>query len=116
MLLRLAGHAVRIAERELAFVTGSGLEIQNAPGEAFRHCVRHALAFAVYPLPPDPKERQRGTPSSSARFPESNVDARVAICVTFDRPFEAEVQQRRVFDMEAAGLGDVLGRQGTGDE
>ena len=115
-LLRLAGDAVRIAERELAFVAGGGLEIQDAAGKAFGHGVGHALAVAVDPFAADAQQRERRAPGGRARLAEADLDGGIPVGVPFDGPFKAEVQQRGVFDMETARAGGVLGREGAGGE
>ena len=115
-LLRLAGDAVRIAERELAFVAGGGLEIQDAPGKAVGHGIGHALLVAVHPFPADAQQRERWTPGGSARLAEADLDGGIPVGVPFDGPFKPEVQQRGVFHMETAGSCGVLGLQGAGGE
>ena len=115
-LLRLAGDAVRIAERELAFVAGGGLEIQDAAGKAVGHGIGHAVVVAVHPFSTDAQQRERWAPGGRARLAEADLDGGVPVGVPLNGPFKSEVQQRGVFDMETAGSGGVLGLEGAGGE
>ena len=107
-LLGLAGRAVRIGELELAFVLGARLKIQDAAGEPVGHGVVEILATAKDVLAADTHEWQRGPPCRFADGAKLHGDRRVAIRVTGDRPFEAEVQERGMFDDETSGLRAVL--------
>ena len=110
-LLRLPGHAVRILEREFAFIAGGRLEIEDAAGKALGHGVGHALARAIHPFAADAQQRERGAPRLRARLAKADLHGGVPVCVALNGPFEAEVQQRRVFDVETARTRRVLGRQ-----
>ena len=110
-LLRRARHAVRILERELALVAGGGFEIQDAAREAFGDGVSHALASAIDLFAADAQQRQRRTPGCRACLAKADLHCGVPVCIALDGPFKAQVQQRRVFDMETARTGGVLGGQ-----
>jgi hypothetical protein len=61
-LLCLAGDAVWILERELAFVAGGRLEIQDASRKAFRHDVAHVVLIPVDSFASDAEKRERLAP------------------------------------------------------
>ena len=83
-LLRLAGHAVRIAERELALIAGGRLEIEDAARKAFGHGVGHALAVAVDSFAADAQQRERGAPRGRARLAEADFDRGIPVGVPLD--------------------------------
>ena len=114
-LLGLAARAIGIAERELAFIAGGGLEIQDAPREAVGNGVRHALALAVNMFAADAEEGEGGTPGGGADFAEADFDGGVAVSVAIDLPLETEVVEGGVFDDEAAGADGVLGLERGGE-
>jgi hypothetical protein len=64
-------------------------------------------------FPTDSHQRHGIAPRRVTRFSEPHIDAGVAIGVPFDRPFESEVEQRRVFDMKFAGTCGIFGRCGA---
>ncbi len=115
-LLRLAADAVRITERELAFVAGGGLEIQDAPRKAFGHAITHLVLVAVHPFPTDTQQRERRAPGGRAHLAEADRHAGIPVGVPLESPFESEVQERRMFYMESAGAGGVLGLEGADGE
>ena len=115
-LLRLAADAIRIAEREFAFVAGCRLQIQDAAGKAFGHRIGHLVLVAVHAFAADAQQRQRRTPVSGPCLAEAYLDGGVSVSVPRYGPFESEVEQRRVFYMELTRLSGILGREGAGGE
>ena len=95
--------AVGIGEDEAALVLRSGLEPEDAAGEAVRHGVVEMLAPPVDLFPADPHQRQRGAPGVVANGAERHVDRCVAVGVAVDGPLEAEAVERGVLDDEPAG-------------
>ena len=79
--------------------------------KAVRHRVGHALPLAEDPLPANSQQRERRPPRRRSHLAEADFHGRIAVGVPLDQPFKAQVQQRGVFDMEAARLGRVLGSE-----
>ena len=92
-------------ELEPALVFGAGLEIQDRTGEAVGNGLVEILAPAINVFTANAEQRESIAPRRFTNRPELDADARIAVGVAVDGPFEAEDQEGRMFDVEAAGLG-----------
>ena len=111
-MVRLASDAVGVAELEPALVLLARLEVENAAGKAVGDGVFEVFTFAEDALAADADQRQGFAPAGIAHLTKVDGDRGVAVGVTGDGPFEAEVVERWMLDGEAAGLGSVLGLAG----
>jgi hypothetical protein len=112
---RLAGHAVRIAQRQPDFIRRVRLEIEDAACEHVRcnHIQPVALKdFFILKA----EKRQRFFPLRFALFPIGNVHRCVAIGVAVDEPLKAEIDESGWIDQEFTGrnsVGVLRGRAGS---
>ncbi len=61
------------------------------PAKPSGNCVRHVLAGAINPFASDAQQWQRRSPSPRAHLSEAHFDGRIAICISLQCPFEAQV-------------------------
>ena len=107
-LSRLASDSVRVTHHEIAFVFGPGLKIEDRAGETMGDTVVEVLPPAVNIFATDADKRKSVAPLRFAHWAKLNSYGRVAIGVAFDGPFKSEVEERGMFDVEAAGFDCVL--------
>jgi len=78
--------------------------------------VVHEFAVAEDAFAADAEEGEGGAPGGGADLAEANFDGCVPVGVAVEEPFEAEVEEGRMFDVEATGAGGVLSLEGAGGE
>ena len=108
-MLGLSRSAVRVGEFQSAFILRARLEIEDATGKAIGHGVVQVLSGAKNTLAAYANQRQCVPPSILPRPSILHRDRRIAVVIPTDRPFKAEIMQRRMFDREPTRLRCVLG-------
>jgi hypothetical protein len=68
------------------------MQVQDAAREAVGDEVVEMFALSEHALAADAHERQRLAPAGVADGPELDVDRRVAVLVTANRPLETKIQ------------------------
>src|SRR4030095_452852 len=85
----VAARTVRILHRQLHFVLGVRVEVDDAASEALRHGVWRAEDF----LAAHPEQGHAFVPGRLAGLPITHADGGVAIVVAVDLPLESEADQ-----------------------
>src|SRR5690606_1511969 len=114
---RLDGYRVRgctagtvwIGQLKAALVFGTGLQIENAAGKAVGNRVVEMFAATINIFAADAQQRQSLPPCRFAHCAKLDRHRCVAIRITADFPFEAEIHERGMFDNKAAGRSAVIG-------
>jgi len=76
--------------------------------------VVHEFAVAEDAFAADAEEGESRVPDGGSCFAEADFNGRVSVSVAVEEPFEAEVEEGGVFDVEATGAGGVLSLEGAG--
>jgi hypothetical protein len=105
----LTSDTVRVSHHEIAFVFGPGLEIEDRTGEPLGDSVVEVLPPTVNIFATDADEWEGVAPLRFTHGTKLNGNGGIAIRVTFDGPFKAEVEERRMFDVKATCCRCVLG-------
>ena len=110
----LAGDAVGIRHLKTALILCAGLQVQDAAGEAVGHGVIEVFTGAEDTFTADADQGEGFAPGTLSGCAELHGDGRVAVGVTVDGPFEAEIEKRGMFDDELSGCSRILGESGCG--